>query len=217
MITLAIDSSTYAGSVAVLSGADVLSDLSTTMRAREEERLMPAVAAVLGASGVDPTRIGRVVCGAGPGSFTSLRIGGAIAKGIASGVGCPLFAVPSLALIVAGGELPPGAYLAAMDALRGEYYIGLYERSADGEVQEIEEARLIAAANLEQAAADTAAKVVGPAHGGFEPRARGVAKLEQLLSERGRVNVAAWEPTYGRLAEAQARWESVHGRPLPRG
>jgi tRNA threonylcarbamoyladenosine biosynthesis protein TsaB len=30
----------------------------------------------------------------------------------------------------------------------------------------------------------------------------------------GPVDLAGWEPDYGRLAEAQVRWEAVHGRPL---
>ena len=44
-----------------------------------------------------------------------------------------------------------------------------------------------------------------------------VARLEQLLVARGPVDLASWEPAYGRLAEAQVRWESTHGRPLPVG
>jgi tRNA threonylcarbamoyladenosine biosynthesis protein TsaB len=31
------------------------------------------------------------------------------------------------------------------------------------------------------------------------------------------VNIGSWEPAYGRLAEAQVKWESAHGRPLPVG
>ena len=31
----------------------------------------------------------------------------------------------------------------------------------------------------------------------------------------GPVSLDAWEPAYGRVAEAQARWEAAHGRPLP--
>jgi tRNA threonylcarbamoyladenosine biosynthesis protein TsaB len=34
------------------------------------------------------------------------------------------------------------------------------------------------------------------------------------IIEAGPVNLASWEPDYGRLAEAQVRWEAAHGRPL---
>jgi tRNA threonylcarbamoyladenosine biosynthesis protein TsaB len=37
--------------------------------------------------------------------------------------------------------------------------------------------------------------------------------LESVI-EQGPVDLASWEPDYGRLAEAQVRWEAAHGRPL---
>jgi tRNA threonylcarbamoyladenosine biosynthesis protein TsaB len=39
--------------------------------------------------------------------------------------------------------------------------------------------------------------------------------LESIV-EGGPVDLASWEPDYGRLAEAQVRWEAEHGRALPR-
>jgi tRNA threonylcarbamoyladenosine biosynthesis protein TsaB len=220
MITLAIDASTYAGDVAVIRDDRVLGEETTAMKGADEERLMPAVARVLDAAGVVVSDIGRVVCGAGPGSFTSLRIAGAIAKGIAMGVGCPLYAVSSMALIVAGDpRREPGRYVAAVDALRGEHYVALYAVDAVGHCAELEPARLIGSAELASVAASYAAKIVSPAAsaGGTvsAPRARAVARLEHMLEAP--VNIGAWEPAYGRLAEAQVKWESAHGRPLPTG
>ena len=86
----------------------------------------------------------RVVCGSGPGSFTSLRIAGGIAKGLSAGADVPLYAVPSLALIVGGASLPVGRYLAVLDALRGECYVALYHVSATGDVIELEHAVVVA-------------------------------------------------------------------------
>ena len=130
MITLALDASTYVGSVALLDGARVLAEQSVAMKGAEHERLMPAIVDVLQGGDVQVDDLSRVVCGEGPGSFTSLRIAGAIAKGIASGVGIPLYAVPSMALIVAGAKLSVGRYLVVVDALRGEAYVGLMFRAA---------------------------------------------------------------------------------------
>src|SRR3954468_17250905 len=127
MITLALDASTYAGDVAVLLDDRVLAEESVAMKGAEHERLMPAIAGVLGRACVHVDNVERVVCGAGPGSFTSLRIAGAIAKGIASGVGVPLFALPSMALIAGGGDMRRGRFLTVVDALRGEAYVALFE------------------------------------------------------------------------------------------
>ena len=219
MITLAIDASTYAGDVAVLDGGMVLAESRAQMKGAEQERLMPAVADALDRAGVAIGSLDRVVCGAGPGSFTSLRIAAGIAKGVALGVGIPLHAVSSLALLVGGAGVGEGIYLAALDALRGEFYLALYAVNASGVPSEVEPARLVAASEVEQIAGDWRARIVSPTR--FEgsivgaPRAAAVALLGRSIAEA--VDVASWEPSYGRLAEAQVRWEAAHGRPLPAG
>jgi tRNA threonylcarbamoyladenosine biosynthesis protein TsaB len=221
MITLALDGSTYCGSVALLDGTRVLAEELVAMKGAEHERLMPAVAAVLERSRVEVSAVERVVCGAGPGSFTSLRIAGGIAKGIASGIGCPLHAVPSMALVIGGTTLRVGRYVVAMDALRGELYVGLYDVEPDDEIAEIEPARIIRAEAIDAVAHEFSAKVVSPSPLPdaivSQPRAAAVARLEGFLQAHAPVDVRTWEPSYGRLAEAQVRWESLHGKPLTMG
>jgi predicted molibdopterin-dependent oxidoreductase YjgC len=46
--------------------------------------------------------------------------------------------------------------------------------------------------------------------------ARGVVRVEPLIREAGPADLTLWEPHYGRLAEAQRRWEAAHGRAMPR-
>jgi tRNA threonylcarbamoyladenosine biosynthesis protein TsaB len=221
VITLALDASTYEGDVALLDDGRVLAEQAAAMKGRESEQLMPAVAAALQHAKLDLGAVERIVCGAGPGSFTSLRIAGGIAKGIASGLCLPLFAAPSLALVVAGADPRPGRYLGAVDALRGEFYVGLYDVDDEGCIAEVEPARIVAAADVGIVAGEYRARIVSPTNFGGEgeirsrPRANGVTRLEELLAARGPVDVRAWEPAYGRLAEAQVKWESAHGRPLP--
>jgi len=221
MITLALDASTYVGDVAVLQGAEVLASASVAMKGAEHERLMPTVVEVLRSARIDVDAIERVVCGAGPGSFTSLRIAGAICKGIACGVGASLFAVHSMALIVAGAEPPVGRYLAVVDALRGEAYIGLYDVDLDRRLRELEPPRIVDVAEIESIAVDLGAKTIGPSRElcavVANPRAQAVAVLDEFVTANGPVDLASWEPAYGRLAEAQVKWEAAHGRPLPAG
>src|SRR5687767_15520601 len=112
------------------------------MRGRDAELLMPAVDQALRDAGTALSAVQRVVCGAGPGSFTSLRIAASIAKGIAVGRSIPLYAISSLALIVAGNvkDGPRGArrYMATMDALRGETYVANFEHD-EGEVRPVDD------------------------------------------------------------------------------
>ena len=219
MITLALDASTYRGSVAVLEQDRVLVQTTATMRGRDTERLMPAIDQALKEAGASLKTVGRVVCGAGPGSFTSLRIAASLAKGIAVGRQIPLFAVSSLALIVAGnvsdGPRSPRRYLAVLDALRGESYVAEFEHHA-GVVRPSGDMRLVATSDIDMVAEQLGARAVGPdlaAH--WQPHARGVSLMEQTITQRGPVNLAAWEPIYGRMAEAQVKWEAAHGRALP--
>ena len=214
-LTLALDASTYVGTVAVLRGGDVASEGEAQMRGEREERLMPAVADVLAAAHADAADLDRVVCGGGPGSFTSLRIAASIAKGIALVYGIPLIAVSSLALIVAARRRSAGRYLAVLDAMRGDVYASLVEVGTDGEVISVAPATLLPAADVDVLAASEQALVIGAGrHTEGAPHARGVARMSAFLDE-GRVSLQRWEPAYGRLAEAQVKWEAAHGRELP--
>jgi tRNA threonylcarbamoyladenosine biosynthesis protein TsaB len=215
-LTLALDASTYAGTVAVIRDGVVVATREALMRGEREERLMPAVLAALADAGAVPRDVKRVVCGSGPGSFTSLRIAAGIAKGIAHGAGVPLYAVSSLTLVVAGAQPPlaPGRYVAALDAMRGERYAQHVVVDANGTVR-AEGAETLA--SPEQLARD-GATIVGPLEAtSIAPHARGAAVLLDACLAAGPVDLAAWEPSYGRLAEAQVKWEAAHGRPLPTG
>ncbi|MDB4889401.1 MAG: universal protein YeaZ [Gemmatimonadetes bacterium] len=218
MITLALESSTYHGSVALLDGDVVLGARSVAMRGREHEALMPAVAELFAEAGVRPEVVGRVVCGAGPGSFTSLRISGSIAKGIAMSAGAMLVPVSSLALLVASHEpLRAGRFLAAVDAMRGEQYVQLFDVDTDGAVYPIEGLRLISTADVDRIAEELGAVAIGPGRHGAEfvvPLASAAARITKLIDGTTPADLAAWEPGYGRLAEAQVKWEAEHGRPL---
>lgn len=223
MITLALDASTYVGTVAVLRDRALVAEGEAVMRGEQEERLMPAVVATLGEAGCSVRDVTRVICGAGPGSFTSLRIAGAIAKGIAMGNGARvegLFAVSSLALIVAGrsGTLEPGRWLALLDAMRGERYAALYEVGAGGTAREIERLGLVRESDVARECERLGARAIGPKEMmEAAPHARGAAVFLGEILTRGRVPLDTWEPDYGRLAEAQVKWEAAHGRSLTSG
>ena len=212
---LALDASTYAASVALVEGKGVLRERTVVMRDPRHERLMPAVAETLGPGGV--TEIDGIICGAGPGSFTSLRIAASIAKGLAAASGKPLFAVSSLALLIAGSESgpPAGRWLSLLDAMRGESFAQLFEVTAGGEISAASEVRVVREEEITALARSMAARTTGR---GREleatPHARGVVRLARHAGPGSPVDLDSWEPDYGRLAEAQVRWESAHGRSL---
>jgi tRNA threonylcarbamoyladenosine biosynthesis protein TsaB len=216
VIALGLEASTYAGTVAVVRDGVVLSARETAMRGEREERLMPAVAGALADAGIAPNAIDHVVCGAGPGSFTSLRIAGAIAKGLALAAGVPLIPVSSLLLIVAGAEPPlaPGRYVAVLDAMRGDVFTAVFAVT-DSSISPETPTTIVPRRSLDAFAREQAARVIGPAETtAVSPHARGIVALGHRVAWPAPADLATWEPEYGRLAEAQVRWEAAHGRTL---
>jgi tRNA threonylcarbamoyladenosine biosynthesis protein TsaB len=221
VITLVLEASTYRGSAAVVDGATLIGEREVAMRGREHEALMPAVAELLDECGLSPRELERIVCGAGPGSFTSLRIAGSIAKGLAVASGAALVPISSLALLVGSVEgQRAGRYLAAIDAMRGEHYVQLFEIAGSGVVTEVGPLGIVASSSVDGRAAELAAVAVGPdrVDGGLaSPLARGAVHITNLIALAEPADLASWEPAYGRLAEAQVKWEATHGRPLQLG
>jgi tRNA threonylcarbamoyladenosine biosynthesis protein TsaB len=208
VITLVIDASTYRGTVAVFRDREIVSSEHATMRGAHSEALMPAVETALRNASLSVADLSRVVCGEGPGSFTSLRIAGSIAKGICLGRGIPLFAVSSLGLAAASASAI-GTFVVTIDALRDEWYAAAFERTTAGVVSQRSGVSIVAKSDLAAFAAG-----VGPVVGDAVPDARACASLFDEIDSRGPVDLDRWEPSYGRLAEAQVKWEAAHGRPL---
>ena len=215
MLVLALDASTYAGSVALIRDGEVVGHSVAAMRGEREERLMPAISALLDAHSVTVHMLDAVACGAGPGSFTSLRIAASIAKGLSVARSLPLLVAPSTLLVAAAADpkLPAGEYVAALDAMRGDFFYQDVGVGSSGEIQPGDSGRT-SRSLLEEHAASASARIIGPAESpARSPHARGFAALIRHDIAKP-VDLTSWEPNYGRKAEAQVRWEAAHGREL---
>jgi tRNA threonylcarbamoyladenosine biosynthesis protein TsaB len=123
---LGLDTSTLTSGIAIVddTGA-ILAEARHDASGRTAD-LLVAIDACCNRAGVAPTELGAVAVGAGPGSFTGLRIGMATAKGIAFAAGIPLWAVSSLAALAAERT---GFVVAVLDARKAEVYAGCYADS----------------------------------------------------------------------------------------
>lgn len=239
-LTLVLEASTPTGSLALVAGESVVAESNVAMRARDGEQLLPAVVALLRSANRATTDLGRIVCSSGPGGFTGLRIAAAIGKGLAESLGVPLWGVSSLALLAAqaageaGARAPAGLdragraagsgdVVAIIDAMRDEWYVQHFAPSPDDarRISAQSEVVRLTRDGIVALAARTGATVVGDGAATFgggadvTPRARHIVALDAgaLLHP---VDIASWEPDYGRLAEAQVKWEATHGRALGR-
>lgn len=220
-LTLALDAAASVGTVAVLRDGVLAAERTVEMRSDGEERYFPTILDALREVGAGTRDLDRLVCGAGPGSFTSLRVVGAIAKGIAMGIDRPLFGLPSLALIVASSDetMTSGSrWLATLDAMRDDRYLALVEVGHAGALLGVQSLGLAPAATLQARATALEARLVGADEACRAlPHARGVVRCRHLLAALAPADLDSWEPVYGRLAEAQVKWEAAHGRSLDAG
>jgi tRNA threonylcarbamoyladenosine biosynthesis protein TsaB len=126
MNVLGIDTSTRTTSVAVAGR-----ERSSMLLEGGHSDVLVQIDALCREAGIAPAQLDAVAVGAGPGSFTGLRIGMATAKGIAFAVGRPLWAVSSLAALAWHARADDAdAFVAVLDARRGEIYAGCFERTA---------------------------------------------------------------------------------------
>ena len=95
------------------------------------ERALPLVDAVLGERGWSLAGADGIAFGAGPGSFTGVRIACGIAQGLALGSGKPVAAVGTLEAMAEEAHHVHGAMrvFACLDARMHEVYVAAFERS----------------------------------------------------------------------------------------
>ncbi|MEM6817981.1 MAG: tRNA (adenosine(37)-N6)-threonylcarbamoyltransferase complex dimerization subunit type 1 TsaB [Pseudomonadota bacterium] len=154
-VLLAIDTATDVCSVAISVDDHVESEARSG--ARSEARSLPSmVDALLDRLKLDSGQIYGFVFGAGPGSFTGLRIGIALVQGMALGCGAPVAGISSLrAQAQAAMDANPASntVLVANNAYMNEIYVGRYRHSAGVAVESAPD-RLIAPQDVEARDAD---------------------------------------------------------------
>jgi tRNA threonylcarbamoyladenosine biosynthesis protein TsaB len=137
MLILAVDTSTLAGSLAVLrgeaSGVRVLGVVSTHVDETYSSRMFRHLDFLLRELALEVKQFDLYAVAAGPGSFTGLRVGLTAVKGWAEAYAKPTAPVSALEAVAA--QVRPetaGLVAAVIDARRGQVYGGLFAASADG-------------------------------------------------------------------------------------
>lgn len=129
---LAVDTSTRMVGIALYDGVQVLSESLWTSRDYHTVELAPAVAMMLAKSEFTASQLSVIAVAIGPGSFTGLRIGLALAKGIAYVNHIPLVGVPTLDILAAAQPPRVEPMAAVLRAGRGRLAVGWYRNDDQG-------------------------------------------------------------------------------------
>lgn len=127
-LLLAIDTATRWAGVALYDGERVRAEASWRSHNNHSVELMPALTRMLEQQGVGPGRLAAVAVASGPGSFTGLRIGMSVAKGLAQAQGIPILGVPTLDILVASHSEQRRPVWAVIQAGRGRLCAAYYRR-----------------------------------------------------------------------------------------
>lgn len=131
MKLLAFETSTEACSVALWLDGEVVERFEVAPR-RHAELALPWADALLADAGVARAALDAIAVGRGPGAFTGVRLGLALAQGVALGLDRPLVPVSTLAALALPQAVGDAPVLAAIDARMGELYVGRFRRAGEG-------------------------------------------------------------------------------------
>lgn len=197
---LAIETTGVACSVALAHGGELIEDLRVAER-RHNALVLGMVDALLAAAGLVPGQLDAVAFSAGPGSFTGVRIGAAVAQGIALGVGIGVAPVPTSAVMAEQVRRRSSAAGVVTKRLsrRGWHYVARYRFTAGRAESEAGDALLPEDAPLDVPADWLLAEREERLHAGV---------LAELAQGRPLIDAAAATPLY---VDGDSPWRKTQG------
>src|SRR6185503_12985507 len=129
---LAVDTSTAQIGLALYDGAQVNGEFAWRSSQRHTVELAPAISDLLTRCGFTMEDVRALGVALGPGSFTSLRVGLSLVKGLALSRHIPLVGIPTLDILAAAQAASKLSLGVAIQAGRGRFAVGWYKSSRNG-------------------------------------------------------------------------------------
>ena len=144
-LILSLETATRGGSIALLRGEKILASLRLDEKSSQSVELLENIQTILRQSNVDLKEIKLLAASLGPGSFTGLRIGLAIAKGLSKALEIPAQGIPTLEAIVFGAG-QKGINSVVFPVGRYEAFVQTFE--TNDEINALEPIRNVGLENL---------------------------------------------------------------------
>ncbi|NOY60584.1 MAG: tRNA (adenosine(37)-N6)-threonylcarbamoyltransferase complex dimerization subunit type 1 TsaB [Calditrichaeota bacterium] len=128
MIILGIETSTQICSTALIGNDTLLTEYRLNIKNAHAGKLVGAIEKILRDADVKLQELSGIAVSIGPGSFTGLRIGLSVAKGLAMPDSIPLAAVPTLTALASQAPIADGVVCPLVRSRAKEFYSALYRR-----------------------------------------------------------------------------------------
>lgn len=227
MLILALETSGFGGTIALLEDENVLGERTLNAQRRHAQTLVPEIQALLQEQGRKPADCEVIAVSTGPGSFTGLRVGITCAKTMAYATGARLAAVPTFPCLAAGCPVDVTDVQVIMNAQRQELFVGRYLRTEHGEWIEsqplviqlasewqdrLQADDVITGPGLENISQEVAQRCRVLPIEFWQPNARWIGRLGLRQVQAGQLT-SCWElrPLYIRKSAAEEKWDAAHG------
>ena len=179
MKILAFDSTAKIASVAVLEDERLLGLYNVDNGLTQSELLLPMAENLLSSLKISFDDIELFATSVGPGSFTGVRIGVALVKGLAFGKNIPCVSVSTLEALAENLRGLSGLLVPVMDARRGQLYTAIF-RSVGSETKRLTEDMAISASELFERLSSLSDEDVYLSGDGYKVARAALSKLENL-------------------------------------
>ena len=234
MKILGIDTSTSSGSIGLIDGDSVIAEYLLDIPVTHSERLFNSIEYVLKQAACPIEKLDGWAISLGPGSFTGLRIGVSMIKGLAFATQKPVAGVPTLDALADNISPTPSIICPILDARKGEVYTTFYRYDDEDNLKRISAYQAISPENLvkeiekrtiflgsgvktygdylRNALPDLATFV----HASLNlPHGSTVARLGLEGLQRNEVlDLSTFTPIYVRASEAEIKWKEKHPNSL---
>ena len=231
MLTLAIETSSFGGSVGLLRGTEFLGERRMDPQRRHAQMLVAEIGRLCETAGVLVADCQLIAVSHGPGSFTGLRVGVVCAKTLAYATGANIAAVPTFLATAVQAPAEVDRVQIIMNAQREELFQQEFRRDEHGQWSATTPLSIVKVRDWLTTLTPVSV-VSGPALEALQPQLSGVcqvlerslwtpsaesiARLGQRQLERGELTSCRdLEPLYIRKSAAEEKWDATHAPETP--